>query len=285
MQNLALCYLWKELEGSKSPPDDLRAWFINAKENDSGKFFVYLVEPAGKIEKFYTLSADPDNSNIAVLESADIDSLDGNPAIRLPFNKPSGPRSPQIGPVIKRSYSAKKGSGPTLQILKSTLSNFEEISNSTNPWADYFLQVHTIFNRKQISYAGEVFNCGENALHQAVQIIPETKPVFLVVKDQDNNLPGDLFEYRQYLSTKLNADNKYCIKEAPPVKLEHCYCCGTPNVNCYSAGLSKSGLNIFNIDRDGAFPNVTNTNAFMSYAICENCADLLYVFKLKFHRF
>ena len=56
MQNLALCHLWKELEGNKAPPDDLRKWFINEKENDPGKFFSYLVEPAGKIKKFYALS-------------------------------------------------------------------------------------------------------------------------------------------------------------------------------------------------------------------------------------
>ncbi len=128
MQNLALCHLWKELEGNKPPPDDLRIWFINGKENDPGKFFPYLVEPAGKIKKFYALSAYPDDDTVAFLESADIGSLEGNSAIRLPFNKPSGPQSPQIGPVIKRSYSRQKGAGPSLKILRSTLKHFYEIS-------------------------------------------------------------------------------------------------------------------------------------------------------------
>jgi len=279
MQNLALCHLWKELEGNKPPPDDLRTWFINEKENDLGKFFSYLVEPAGKIKKFYALSAHPDNKAVAVLESADIGSLEGNSAIRLPFNKPSGPQSPQIGPVIKRSYSKQKGAGPSLKILKSTLKNFQEISLSNNSWAAYFKDVNEVFNKKQIYFAGEYLDCEENALHKAINIIPENEPVFLVFKDKSNQMPGDIPEYRKYLSSMLDADNKYTTGKAKAVKVDYCSCCGRKNVKGYPAGLAKAGINIFNIDREGAFPNITNSNAFLSYSICENCADLLYVFK------
>ena len=68
MQNLALCYLWKELKINALPPDNLRGWFIQEKISDSGLFFSYLVEPEGKIEKYYTLSADLDNPDVAILE-------------------------------------------------------------------------------------------------------------------------------------------------------------------------------------------------------------------------
>ncbi|BBO82133.1 hypothetical protein DSCO28_26990 [Desulfosarcina ovata subsp. sediminis] len=279
MQNLALSFLWKELEGNRLPPDDLRKWFVDGKKNDPGKFFSYLVEPEGKIEKYYTICADPNRDDTAILESADIGSLKGQSAVRLPFNKPSGPRSPQIGPVIKRSYNKKKGCGPTLQILNSTLASFQKISESNNVWADYFDQVYNVFSRKKLCYAGEYLVCEKHILHKAVEIIPENKPVFLVFKNKNALLPGDIAEYRKYLSTMLNADNKYTIKEAQPVQMKHCACCGMEDVKCYPAGLSKAGVNIFNIDRDGAFPNITNSNAFLSYAICENCCDLLYVFK------
>ncbi|MBW2165766.1 MAG: CRISPR-associated protein [Deltaproteobacteria bacterium] len=279
MQNLALCHLWKELEGNKAPPDDLRKWFINEKENDPCKFFSYLVEPAGKIKKFYALSAHPDNDDIAILESADIGSLEGNSAICLPFNKPSGPQSPQIGPVIKRSYNKQKGAGPSLKILRSTLKNFQEISLSNNSWAAYFKDVNEVFNRKQIYFAGEYLDCEENALHKAITIIPENEPVFLVFKDKNNQMPGDIPEYRKYLSSMLDADNKYTTGKAKPVQVDCCSCCGKEDVKGYPAGLAKAGINIFNIDREGAFPNITNSNAFLSYSICENCADLLYVFK------
>ena len=279
MQNLALCHLWKELEGNKPPPDDLRIWFINGKENDPGKFFPYLVEPAGKIKKFYALSAYPDDDTVAFLESADIGSLEGNSAIRLPFNKPSGPQSPQIGPVIKRSYSRQKGAGPSLKILRSTLKHFYEISLSNNSCAAYFKNVNDVFNRKKIYFAGECLDCEENALHKAINIIPENEPVFLVFKDENNKLPGDIPEYRKYLSSMLDADNKYTTAKAKPVNVDYCSCCGEKDVKGYPAGLAKAGINIFNIDREGAFPNITNSNAFLSYSICENCADLLYVFK------
>ena len=279
MQNIALCYLWMEFKGNKSPPGDLRAWFISEKENDYGKFFSYFVESKGKFEKYYTLSADFENNDIAVLESADIGNLDGNSGIRLPFNKPSGPRSPQIGPVLKRSYNKNKGGGPTLQILNSTLTSFQNITKTKNSWAEYFATVYDVFTRKKLYYSNECFSCEKHALYKAIQIIPEKKPVFLVFKDKNNNLPGDSHEYRKYLSTMLNADNKYTIKEAQPIVMKHCACCGSSNIKCYPAGLSKAGVNIFNIDRDGAFPDITKTNASLSYAICENCADLLYVFK------
>jgi len=279
MQNIALCYLWRELEGSKSPPNDLRAWFIQEKENDSGRFFSYFVEPVGKIEKYYTLCADLDNDDTAVLESADIGSLDGNSAVHIPFNKPKGSQSSQIGPVLKRSYDNKKGGGPTLKILNNTLASFKMISKSNNSWATYFAQVLDVFIRKKLYYSGEYLSCENHSLHKAIQIIPENKPVFIVFKDKDKNLPGDSPEYKKYLSTMLDADNKYTIKEAQSTHMKYCACCGIPDIKCYPAGLSKAGLNIFNIDRDGAFPNVTNTNAFLSYAICENCANLLYVYK------
>lgn len=119
MQNLAICYLWKKLGGKSAPPGNLREWFRQRKP--SGEFFPFLVEPIGKIEKVYTLSPDPENDEVAVLEGADIGSLGKGSATRLPFNKPSGPRSPQIGPVIKRSYSKQKGAGPKVVILERTL--------------------------------------------------------------------------------------------------------------------------------------------------------------------
>ena len=279
MQNLALCHLWKELQGNKPPPDDLRTWFINEKENDPGNFFSYFVEPPGKITNFYTLSDHLDSDDVAVLESADIGSLEGNSAIRLPFNKPSGSQSPQIGPVIKRSYSKQKGAGPSLKILRSTLKGFQEISLSNNSWGAYFKDVNDVFNRGKIYFAGEYYDCEENALHEAINIIPENEPVFLAFKDKNDRMPGDIPEYREYLSSMLDADNKYTTGKAKPVNVDYCSCCGKEDVKGYPAGLAKSGINIFNIDREGAFPSITNSNAFLSYAICENCADLLYVFK------
>lgn len=278
LQNLALCHLWKNLEGNRPLPDDLRQWFVREKDKDPGRFFPFLVEPSGKIEKFYSLSQSPDDEDAALLESADLGSLGENAASFLPFNKPSGPRSPQIGPVIKRSYSKQKGAGPTLQIITSTLNNFEKFSTSENEWAGYFQDCYQVFSHKKLYYAGEPHECKHNAFHTAVEIIPESKPVFLTFKSP-NGLPGQISEYKNYLATMLDGEKKYALAKAKPVDLERCPCCGQENVKGFASGLSKAGINIFNIDREGAFPGLTNQNAHLSYAICEHCADLLYVYK------
>jgi CRISPR-associated protein Csh1 len=279
MQNLALCHLWKELGGKKPIPINLREWFIREKLNDPGQFFSFLVEPAGKIEKYYALSQDSENENCAILESADIGSIKGNSAIILPFNKPSGPKSPQIGPVIKRSYSRQKGAGPVLTTINSTLKRFKTISESNTKWANYFEEAFRVFDCNTVIYSEKIYDCKYNSFHTAIEIIPETKPVFLILKTAEGKLPGEVPEYTQYLSSMLDADVKYAIAKAKPVQTDECPCCGKKKVKVYPAGLSKAGLNIFNIDREGAFPNITNKNAHLSYSICEDCADLLYIYK------
>jgi len=277
MQNLALCHLWKELGEKSVPPGDLREWF--GQKKPSGEFFPFLVEPAGKIETLYTLCPDPDNNEVAVLEGVDIGSLGKRSATRLPFNKPSGPNSPQIGPVIKRSYSKEKGAGPKIVILDRTLAKFLEEADTGEAWAIYFNEIHELFSRKSLSYGGVLYECDHNALHEAVKRIPENKAVFLAAKDSQGRLPGDIPEYLSYLATMLDADKKYTIANAMPINMDACPCCGKRDVKGYSAGLSKAGVNIFNIDREGAFPGISSANAHLSYAICEQCADLLYIFK------
>jgi len=282
LQHIALCFLWKEYEGNTLPEKNLRQWFINKKINDQGCFFSYLVEPQGQIDKYYTLSADSEKSDIAILESYDVGSLSGEIAKKLPFNKPSGSQSAQIGPVIKRSYSQKKGSGPSLKILNTTISSFEKLMNSKMEWAVYFKEVVDVFKRKKIKFEGNTTDCEKYAFHEAIKIIPDKDTVFLAYKTPSGNLPGDVASYKKYLSTKLDAHNKYTTKKAPSKQINKCPLCNYENVECYSAGISKAGINIFNIDRHGAFPGITNENAHLSYAVCENCADLLYIFKFHF---
>lgn len=277
MQNLALYHLWKEFGDKDIPPEDLRGWF--KQKRTSGIFFPFLVESPGKIENFYTLSPDPDDDTVAILESANIESLGKGAATRLPFNKPSGPNSPQIGPVIKRSYSKQAGAGPKIVILNRTLAKFKDLSESEQAWAPYFKIIHNLLNRKTLSFAGERFECDHHSFHEAVKRINENKPVFLTAKDSEGRLPGDIPEYLSYLATMLSADEKYAISKAKAVNIDICPCCGEEGVKGYPAGLSKAGVNISNIDREGAFPGILSGNAHLSYAICELCADLLYVFK------
>jgi hypothetical protein len=47
----------------------------------------------------------------------------------FPFRRPSGPRSPQLGPVLKRTLDPKKGVGPNATTVAATLSHFEAVAS------------------------------------------------------------------------------------------------------------------------------------------------------------
>lgn len=281
MRTLALCYLWNELEGRRAPPENLDAWFLAERKANGGRFFPFLVEPPGAIETFYVLSADGTDPGLAVLSPHEIGSLDGNPSSHLPFNQPSGSQSPQLGPVIKRTYSKGKGSGPSTKILKSTLQAFREIAEGRDCWASFFRDVLDAWTRPRVRFSGNVIEAeeGESALHAAIRIIPEPKnTVFLTFRDAAGRLPGEVPEYVSYLNSVL-AETKYASGKVPSAPIISCPLCGMENVTGYASACSGAGLNIANIDRSGAFPGVDVDNALLGYALCVNCADLLYVFK------
>ena len=282
MQNLALIHLWQKFGNSKNPPHDLRGWFNNLRKNDGGKFFPFLVEPSGKIERYYALKADSKDPDNTILDPADMASLDNDSdsGTLIPFNKPSGPRSSQLGPVIK--IDKKATSSPSPLTLKDTLKSFDKISEKGDEWSKYFSEICSTWRRNKVDGVSNEETNSETALHHAVKRIKKEKnkvTVYLVYEDEEGRLPGDVPEYQEYLSKQLDADQKYTTEKAQGKFVTQCSLCGTENVKAYAAGCSAAGINISNIDREGAFPELTNSNAHLSYAICSDCADLLYVFK------
>ncbi len=280
MQKLALCYLWNEINGKTQPEYKLWDWFINEKNKDGGKFFPYLVEPSGKLEKYYTLKADTNNDTITILESADIGILEGKSTLKIPFNKPSGPRSAQLGPVIKRSYDKKKGAMPQKLILNNTIELFKEKANSSKNYSNYFNEVVNVLTRSSLFFNGNLYEENDkNAFEIAIEIIPENQTVYLTFLDSYSRLPGDVPEYREYLFSMLDADSKYTTAKAKAKLNKTCPLCNRKSMKVYSSACSAAGINFFNMDRDGAFPGLSIDNAHLSFAICADCADLLYVFK------
>lgn len=282
MKKLSLIYLWDELKNSpdESMPEDLFAWFVNLKGIDAGSLFPFLVEPNENIERFYWLSSDNSDNDTAVLTGADINSLNGSHALKLPFNKPSGSQSAQIGPVIKRSYQKVKGGGPSIKILDSTLKLFKDIHVQESKWSPYFKEVLDVFQRPKLYFNGHVLNDEKNALALAVKHMPsKPTPCFLTFRDKHGRLPGEVPEYRDYLATMLEADEKYATKESPGIDGISCPLCERDGIKCYPSACSAAGINIFNIDREGAFTELKLENSWKSYSICADCADLLYIFK------
>lgn len=282
MRTLALCHL-KQKHGDGSATGDLDEWFRATRKEDGGVFFPYLVEAPGKITQVYILKPDPRDASAAILEGADVGSLSGEPQELIPFCQPSGPRSPQLGPVIKRSHSSKAGPGPKAKTLQATLAAFSEIAGADKPWSAFFAEVVDVWSRKTVRFAGETTPAA-SALEQAVQLIPDTNStVYLVYQDQDGRYPGQIPEYVAYLSEVL-AQTKYATRRAQPVEDDSCPLCGIEHVTTYPSACTGAGINISNIDRDGAFPGLTVDNAHLGYSLCLDCADLLFTFKNSLQR-
>ena len=278
MRDLALDFLWSQ-EGQGAVPNNLNEWFKNMRVQKPEQIFPYLVEASENIEKYYTLSLDHDDSDLAILEVADFQKGDNR---KLPFNQPSGSQSPALGPVIKRTYATGKGAGPTPKIQASTLKSFENLAQEDKPWSPFFQSAWQTFTRPKLFVATEgeilIAESEQNAYSLAVEHISERQTVFLAFKDEQGKLPGEYPEYLQYLQEVL-AETKYATKAIPPVENGLCSLSSEDGITVFPNALPGAGVNIANIDRPGAFPGITKENAALGYALSLDSADLLYIYK------
>ena len=104
---LHLITVWsKERQGEIT--DRLDEWFKDESgARKSKQIFPYLVEASEMIHGCESqLSQNRDDSDLAVFEVVDFQKGDN---IRLPFNQASGPLSPALGQLIKRTYVSGAG--------------------------------------------------------------------------------------------------------------------------------------------------------------------------------
>ena len=153
MRDLALDFLWSQVKGQGEVPDNLNAWFKDMRAQKPEQIFPYLVEASENIEKYYTLSPDPDDADLAILEVADFQK--GDNTKKLPFNQASGSQSPALGPVIKRTYKPGGGTGPSPKIQASTLDNFEKLAQEDKPWSAFFYATLQTFRRPKLLIRSE----------------------------------------------------------------------------------------------------------------------------------
>lgn len=292
MRTLALDYLEQELT-SGNPPADTESWYQELRQNTPGTMFPYLVEDSGRIEKVYILEgcSDKEGKPAVRLSVQDITTGDdrvgagGCTQSKLPFMKPSGSQSPQIGPVIKRNYDRSKGGGPSEKILESTMKYFNQIVETNKSWSTYFKDIIVILNRPTVLLPdGTSIDWQENGyanmLSCAVDKVgPQSGTVFLTVRDSNSLLPGENMMYLDYLLTDKLAGERYETKAAPAAEKESCHLCNTHNTTVYPNALKGAGINLCNADRAGAFPGIDTLQAWKRYALCSSCADLLYVYK------
>lgn len=285
MRMLGLYYISKELKDANAV-ENLEDWYLALRQEKPYELFPYLVEDSGKIEKVYILEmVTEDLVRLSVQDVTVHGRSGGCAAEKLPFIKPSGSQSPQVGPVIKRTYSRDKGAGPSEKILHTTMTYFKEVAASSKPWSRYFNEVVTILQCKEIQLLdGSKLNWADNKyiniLACAVDKIgPQTNTVFLTIRTSDGKLPGEQPVYIRYLLEEKLAGERYVTKNAPAMEKQTCHLCSQENIKVYPNGLKGAGINIKNPDRIGAFPGIDAAQAWKGFGICGACADLLGIYK------
>lgn len=281
MRNLALDFLFRLEGGAGEIPADLNNWFVGIRRDRPQDLLGLLVEAGEKIERVYVLRPDPYDKDTVFLE---VEDLTPDNAKKLPFVKPSGSQSSAIGPVIKRTFKSKeKLPGPSEKIVGTTVQSFRELAKSEKAWGQYFSDILSVLERHRLKFNDALLTIGEagdypTILQAAISVMNEKSTVYLTVADENGCLPGERHEYTQYLSEEL-ANIKYVTQSTPIKDDQECPLCGATGVLLYPNSVKGAGINIGNADRVGAFPSIKSENAWKSYALCIDCADILYVYK------
>jgi CRISPR-associated protein Csh1 len=270
MRQLALDFLYNELAGTGNEED----WYRDLRQNNMGALFPYLVEKArdSMSENYYVMYPDPNDERVAILEQRVRKEED---EAKLPFVQSTGSQSPNLGPVFKRSFQKGKGAGPSEKILNSTLTAFVEMGSQEQSWSAYFNYAHMLLSRPILKFAGKTYE-GKPALHQAVQVMEETKTAYLSILDSSSLLPGERQDYRAYLQEIL-ASEKYSTQSIQAVDNQRDALTGELT-RIYPNSLPGAGLNISNVDRTGVFANLDESNAWKKFSLGAANADLIYTF-------
>ncbi len=280
MRRLALDSLWVELDGAKhSDPEE---WYRELRENGLSRLFPKLVEDVEEsagtskdAQRYYTLRADPGSPDVAILESHELKPGD---SAKLPFNQPSGSQSAALGPIIKRTASSMaKAAGPSTKIQETTLGSFQRIAADERSWSPYFQEAYACMKRTTLRSNDSVVQEEAGAFTAAIRMIDERRTVLLAFQDATGRLPGEVPEYIDYLQEVL-ARTKYGTAPSGPSSGRCCSLCGEVATSVFPNALRGAGINLANLDREGAFPGIDSTAAWKGYSVCVACADLLYVY-------
>ena len=74
------------------------------------------------------------------------------------------------------------------------------------------------------------------------------------------------------------SSTKYATGQNLAQPKSSCALCGAGPTTVYPNALRGAGINLANLDRDGAFPGINSADAWKGYSLCVACADLLYVY-------
>lgn len=278
MRRLALCYLAEDM---KLPGDtDLEAWYAKTANKELNLLFKYLVEPSEKIPEVVILHPAADDESIIELQRKE---MTAELAQDLPFIKPTGSQSAQIGPVIKRGFANKQAS-PSAKILNSTLKNWAHLAKCKKPWGRYYSEIVGILARPRLRLPDQTVIVWReqnfaSPIEATIQKIDARNTIFVTVADSLGRLPGKCPEFGTYLLEEVLAGERYLTKTTKARPKATCPLCYATEVTVYPNALKGAGVNFANAEWAGAFPGTNVDNAWKGYSLCRACADLLYIFK------
>lgn len=176
------------------------------------------------------------------------------------FRRPAGPRSPQVGPVLKRALDPKKGVAPNGTTLAATLAHFGALSASKGA-------VATVYRAALESLGPGDVAARTARLVSALEEIPEKKTVFVALGDP----PGVDPVYADHLLSVIRTDLYGIDDEAPTGPCPVCR-----RVAQLGRGALKGAkVNFLNGDNLGVFPGFDSDRAADRFALCAACADAI----------
>ena len=280
MRQIALDYLYYKLENKQSVPIDLTLWFEKYSEENPGKIISYLVETVEDGKQVILFEPDIYNDDLINVSLTEVK----NDSYKYPFVKPSSGNSPQIGPVLKLGYnSSTREYSPKPKIMKLTENKWCKISKSDKQYSFYFNGIISLLKRKYVNILDkDSINWKESKYSNPIDCFVDKEGVnyknsLIVIKAMDV-MPGESEQYIQYLQENL-IDEKYVVKKIDRKNSGQCSLCFVENVEVFPNGVKGAGINLGNVDREGAFSGLTLSDAWKGFSICSTCADLLYVYK------
>jgi CRISPR-associated protein Csh1 len=208
-------------------------------------------------ERAYVIDLVPDGPGPGRALYAKAIEVDETTRLRFPFRRPSGPRSPQLGPVLKRTLDPKKGVGPNATTIAATLAHFERLALSGEPAAPVY--------RRALDAAGPGDLAEKTArVMAALASIPEKKTVYVSLGEP----PGDDAGYAAHLLAVINRE-LYGIEDDAPEGV--CPVCGR-TARLGASALKGAKVNFLNMDNHGVFPGLDLARAADRFAMCAACA-------------
>ena len=206
-------------------------------------------------ERAYVLAMAPSGELVAKAIE-----VGGSTRYRFPFRRPPGSRSPQIGPVLKRTLDPKNGVGPNATTLAATLKHFETLAASNEPVAKVY--------RRALDAAGEGDVAQKTArMVAAMTSIPEKKTVYVSLGEP----PGDDADYASHLLAVIRGELYKIDEDAPAGVCPVCH----QTARLGPSALKGAKVNFLNMDNHGVFPDLDVDRAADRFAMCGACAGAI----------